>query len=245
MAPVYDDNIFYDQYIQDLSDMINRDKNHPSIIIWSLCNENECLVNDPNAGDVASMFKNVIKRIDNVNLRPVSAAMSGGVGDAMSSVLDIQGMNYNMTGYDPYHKSHPNQPIISSENSVATITRNEYNTNTSLAHQTSYKNVSDYWIQVAKRSFIIGSFGWTGFDYKGESSWPGINSLFGIFDIAGFKKDDYWYYRSVWQQNNETIIYLFPNDWNQWTLGQNVSVWIYSNVQYIDLQLNGKSQRFV
>ena len=70
--------------------------------------------------------------------------------------------------------------------------------------------------------------------------WPDINSHFGIFDIAGFPKDDYWYYRAWWQQGNETVIHIVPDDWTQFTQGQNVSVWIYTNAYYIDLQLNGK-----
>ena len=201
---------------------------------------------DSNGGNVGKMFENIIHRIDNINTRPISAAMNADWGDALSNVLDIQGINYNYNQYDSYHKQHPSQPIISSESCSCTTDRGEYsNDNSTTGHVSAYSScVWSCWQPVVERKFIIGSMDWTGFDYKGEPTpynWPDINSHFGVNDIAGFPKDDYWYYRSWWQQNNETIIHILPDDWNQFTNGEKVKVWIYTNVNYIDLQLNGKS----
>jgi len=234
------------QYLQDQTDMINRDKNHPSIVIWSLCNEGGCMEGSANGGNVGKMFESIIHRIDNVNTRPVSAAMNADWGDALSGVLDIQGINYNYGQYDSYHKNHTEQPIISSESCSCTTDRGEYsNDNSTTGHVSAYSScVWGCWQPVAQRKFIIGSMDWTGFDYKGEPTpynWPCINSHFGVNDIAGFPKDDYWYYRAWWQEGNETIIHIVPDDWTQFTNGQKVSVWIYTNAYYIDLQLNGKS----
>ena len=77
--------------------------------------------------------------------------------------------------------------------------------------------------------------------YNTDHQRPEINSQYGAMDICGFEKDVYWYYRTQYQVGNESIIYVFPDDWNQWKDGSNVNVWIYSNVEYVDLQLNGKS----
>ena len=168
---VWDENRHFannTQYLQDQADMINRDKNHPSIVIWSLCNEGGCMEGDANGGNVGKMFKDVIYRIDNVDTRPVSAAMNSHWGDALSPVLDIQGINYNENQYDPYHKANPNQPIVSSENHIGETARGEYVSNATAGHSSSYDNVSSAWIPVYQRSFVAGVFFWTGFDYKGE-----------------------------------------------------------------------------
>ena len=131
-----------------------------------------------------------------------------------STVLDIQGINYNYGQYDPYHKAHPSQPIISSESCSCTSDRGEYASNATTGHVSAYTScVWGCWQPVAERKFVIGSMDWTGFDYKGEPTpypWPDINSHFGVNDIAGFPKDDYYYYRSWWQQGNETIIHILP-----------------------------------
>eukprot|EP01084_Bolivina_argentea_P265984 451013_1 len=246
---VWDENRHFEnntQYFQDMEDMINRDKNHPSIVIWSLCNEGGCMEGSANGAAVGKMFEAIIHRIDNVNTRPVSAAMNGDWGDSLSGVLDIQGINYHYEQYDPYHSSHPTQPIISSESCSCTTSRGEYsNDNATTGHVSAFTScVWTCWQPVAQRKFVIGSMDWTGFDYKGEPTpynWPDVNSHFGVIDIAGFPKDDYWYYRAWWQQNNETIIHILPDDWNQWVSGQKVETWIYTNVDSVDLQLNGKS----
>merc|ERR1712154_579158 len=151
-----------------------------------------------------------------------------------------------------YHKNNPNQSIISSESCSCITDRNEYVDSSETGHCSAYggcpwNNIpcpDGCWVPISENDYIIGSFDWTGFDYKGEPTpynWPDVNSHFGVSDIAGFPKDDYWYYRAWWQQGNETIIHILPDDWNQWSPNQKVEVWIYTNVDYIDLQLNGKS----
>eukprot|EP01084_Bolivina_argentea_P265989 451018_1 len=233
------------QYLQDQEDMINRDKNHPSIVIWSLCNEGGCMEGSSDGAAVGKMFEAIIRRIDNVIDRPISAAMNADWGDSLSTVLDIQGINYNYGQYDSYHKAHPQQPIISSESCSCTSDRGEYVSSSSTGHVSAYTScVWSCWQPVAQRQFVIGSMDWTGFDYKGEPtpySWPDVNSHFGVTDLAGFPKDDSYYYKSWWLQGNETVIHILPNDWNQWKQGSKVNVWVYGNVAYVDLELNGKS----
>eukprot|EP01084_Bolivina_argentea_P265986 451015_1 len=248
---VWDENRHFEnntQYFQDMEDMINRDKNHPSIVIWSLCNEGGCMENPPDVNSsayIGEIFENIIRKIDNYNTRSISAAMNKQWGDPLSPLLDIQGINYNYDEYDIYHEQYPNQPVISSESCSCITDRGEYANNQTSGHVSAYTDcVWNCWQPVVERKFVAGSFSWTAFDYKGEPypyDWPTINSHFGVLDIAGFKKDDYFYYKSWWEQNNETVIHIVPNDWNQWELNENVNVWIYTNAYYIDLQLNGVS----
>eukprot|EP01084_Bolivina_argentea_P265983 451012_1 len=248
---VWDENRHFEnntQYFQDMEDMINRDKNHPSIVIWSLCNEGGCMENPPDVNSsayIGEIFENIIRKIDNYNTRSISAAMNKQWGDPLSPLLDIQGINYNYDEYDIYHEQYPNQPVISSESCSCITDRGEYANNQTSGHVSAYTDcVWNCWQPVVERKFVAGSFSWTAFDYKGEPypyDWPTINSHFGVLDIAGFKKDDYFYYKSWWEQNNETVIHIVPNDWNQWKQGSKVNVWVYGNVAYVDLELNGKS----
>jgi len=98
------------------------------------------------------------------------------------------------------------------------------------------------WVNAVQSApYIAGGFAWTGFDYKGEPtpySWPDVNSNFGIIDLAGFPKDTFWYYQSWY--TNQTVLHLFPH-WN-WQVGDNVSVWAYSNAYSVDLSVDGNSQ---
>eukprot|EP01084_Bolivina_argentea_P067168 122386_1 len=238
------------QYLHDQRDMILRDRNHPSIVIWSLCNEAGCMEGKPQSGPVGQLFINVIRQNDGYQ-RPISAAFNGGWGDALSPLLDIQGVNYNYPELTNYHKQNPNQAVISSESCSCTTDRGEYHSNSTSGHCSAYVGCpwnndpcpEGCWIPIMQDKFVAGSFDWTGFDYKGEPtpySWPDINSHFGVIDIAGFPKDNYYYYRSAWIQN-ETQIYILPNDWTNWKQNDKILVWVYSNCPKIELLLNNKS----
>jgi len=230
------------QYYDDMRSMILRDRNHPSIVIWSLCNEAGCMEGNTDGQRVANNFNAIIHQYDRT--RPISAAMNGGWGTGISNALDIQGINYNYGQYDTYHTSHPQQPMTGSETASCTCARGIYVTNSTAGHKDVYSADScakTWWTSVAQRSWIEGGFAWTGFDYKGEPSpysWPEINSNFGIVDIAGFEKDTFWYYQAAWL--NTPILHIWPH-WN-WASGQNVNVWAYTNVPSIELFLNGVSQ---
>ena len=128
------------QWKQDQADMILRDRNHPSIIMWSICNEGGCHENgDPELANLTLAFKEIIHTYDGVYTtdpydyewgynRPITAAMNANWGDAMSPLLDIQGFNYNYN-LDQYHKDNPTQGIIESESCSCVTDRNEYETN--------------------------------------------------------------------------------------------------------------------
>ena len=194
------------------------------------------------------------KRINELDgSRPVTAAMNGGHGTAkgFSSVLDVEGFNYFVDQYVPYHKSHPKLPIFASETSSALATRGNYANDKQKGYMSAYDvNAPEWglcaekaWRPVADNPFVAGCFVWTGFDYKGEPTpyaWPCINSHFGILDTCGFPKDTFYYYQSWW--SDRPVLHIFPH-WN-WPgkEGQQIDVWCFSNCRRVELFLNGVSQ---
>jgi len=255
---VWDENRNFadnNQYLQDMADMIRRDRNHPSVVIWSLCNEGGCMEGNTGAYNVALKFINVIKTYDPINTRPVSAAQNADWENngEISTALDIVGINYNTAMYDRYHTDRPTAFLIGSETSSQVTDRWIYENNATAGYVWGYdiqnpgvswgSSAESAWQQVASRQFIEGAFIWTGFDYKGEPTpygWPDINSHFGIIDIAGFPKDVYYYYQVNWPQEKAYRIYLFPH-WN-WASGAHIDTWVFSNAESVELFLNGVSQ---
>ncbi|HLI47321.1 MAG TPA: DUF4982 domain-containing protein, partial [Chthonomonas sp.] len=157
--------------------------------------------------------------------------------------LDVQGINYSYGVYDSFHESHPDFPIIGSEIGSDVSDRGIYANDPEKGYVSAYNNVEGTWKSVATHPFVAGGFVWTGFDYKGEPSpyaWPCVNSHFGLMDLCGFPKDDYYYYKAWWDQEHP-LVHLFPH-WNwQGKEGQPIDVWCYSNCDSVELFLNGKS----
>ncbi len=245
----------------ELKSMIQRDRNHPSIIMWSMCNE-EGIQDSPHARDIFSAMMKVVNANDGT--RPITCAMNGGYFSevGISSVEDLQGINYSPGNYDRFHALHPEMPLYGSETSSEVGTRGVYGPDTFSIDGITYLGdqakgyISAYdlhappwantaeaaWQPIADRPYVAGGFVWTGFDYKGEPTpfgWPDINSNFGVMDECGFPKDTYYYYQSVW--GDHPVVHVFPH-WN-WAgkEGQPVNVWAYSNADSVELLLNGKS----
>ncbi|RYX85067.1 DUF4982 domain-containing protein [bacterium] len=233
----------------ELRNMVKRDRNHPSVIIWSMANE-EGLQSTPEGARIFKAMKVVTDALDGT--RPVSAAMNGGHSpDGFHAVQDIEGLNYGIDSYDWFHNTYPNTPMYGSETASAVATRGEYVDDKEKGYVSNYdqrgggwaNSAQDAWKALAIRPYAAGGFVWTGFDYRGEPTpygWPCINSHFGIMDMCGFPKDPYYYYQAWW--GSKPIVHLFP-DWNAAgkTPGQNVRVWVYGNAPTIELRLNGKS----
>ncbi len=242
--------------LSQLERMIRRDRNHPCVVIWSLGNE-EPSQGTPRGARIVSVMKRLARKLDPT--RPVTMAMNWGWGQGVSSVVDVQGFNYggghlggpNMgKNIDAFHTQFPNQPTVGTESASDYSTRGIYVTDKEKGYVSAYdvnhpsysRTLEDCWKIFATREFVAGSFGWTGFDYRGEPSpyvWPCISSHFGAMDTCGFPKDDYFYYQSVWLP--KPILHLFPH-WN-WAgkEGQEIQVWCYTNLDSVELLLNGKS----
>ena len=244
--------------LDEVVNMVKRDRNHPSIIIWSMCNE-ETHFQGTKLG--AAIFKTMREttRLYDVT-RPISCAMNGGWFEpGLATEEEIVGFNYFPEQYDRYHKEHPNTPLYGSETGSEVLTRgvythaeggdryfgdkakcyvSEYGVRKSGELQIAEKT----WRAIAEREYMAGAFVWTGFDYKGETypyGWPCINSHFGIMDMCGFPKDSYYYYQAAW--SGKPVIHIMPH-WN-WPgqEGQEIEVWVHNNCKRVELFLNGES----
>ena len=226
--------------LTEVADMVRRDRNHPCVIMWSMCNEQPAAGTKEGGRVFAAMRDTVLK---NDPSRPVSSAMnSGWFGDGFTYVEDLMGVNYNTQVYDRFHKEHPQLPMFASETASTTTTRGEYADDHPNARVTSYHMTDPSWSTVAERPFVAGSFVWTGFDYRGEPTpctWPSVTSHFGILDLCGFPKDNYYYYLSWWK--TAPVVHLMPH-WNWPGLeGKDIHVVAFSNCSRVELFLNGKS----
>jgi beta-galactosidase len=235
--------------LSQLERMIRRDRNHPSVVIWSLANEEPEQGNARGARIVATM-KKLQRRLDPT--RVCTTAMNygfGGVG--VSTVVDVQGFNYNDQLIDAYHKDHPKQPIIGTETASALATRGIYANNEQTGHVNADESqkarwgntAEEWWSFYAEREWLAGGFAWTGFDYRGETTpygWPCISSHFGILDTCGFPKDAAFYYKTWW--GVDPVLHLLPH-WNwEGKEGQEIEVRAFSNQDSVELFLNGQSQ---
>lgn len=225
----------------DLAAMIQRDRNHPSIIMWSMCNE-EGLQGTAEGARIFSAMMEVVHRYDRT--RPVTCAMNNGLlKPGIADVEDIIGVNYNIQTYDAIHQRHPGKAMFGSETANNKTARGKYAEDRTNGWASSYNLTERAWLPVVTRPFIAGSFTWTGFDYKGEPNpfgWPDISNNTGLMDVCGFPKDKYYYLEACW--SDKPKVHLMPTCWN-WPgkEGQNIRVLAFSNGDRVELFLNGKS----
>lgn len=262
----YDYHLYFKQWHKrDLEDQVRRDRNHPSVIIWSIGNE------IPQQGDTSALriapeLAAIVHSLDTT--RPLTTAndrpdTSNKI--IKSGAIDLVGYNYHEYSYAKFHDRYPGRKFIATETTSGLETRGYYEMPSDSIrvwpdpHNKPYgnpeHNVSAYdntrppwgsthemtWKVMKKYDFLSGFFIWTGFDYLGEPtpySWPSRSSFFGIVDLAGFPKDVYYMYQADW--TNKPVLHIFPH-WN-WKPGQLVDIWAYyNNADEVELYLNGKS----
>lgn len=239
-----------DEGLSQLERMILRDRNHPSVFIWSIGNEEPEQGTDRGAR-VATTMKRRARQLDPTRL--VTEAMNGSWGKGLSPVVDVQGFNYRYQGIDDYHKQFPNQPTIGTEFGSTVSTRGIYENDTVKGYVSAYdrnyppwaSTAQGWWSYFADRAYLSGGFVWTGFDYRGEPTpynWPCISSHFGILDMCGFPKDLFWYYKAWWGPSSESVLHLFPH-WN-WPGKENqeIEVACFTNCDTVELFVNGVTQ---
>ncbi len=235
--------------LAQLETMIKRYRNSPSIILWSIGNE-ESQMQGQMAEQGAKVGATMVRRCHELDpTRVVSAAVNGDNEKGVSDALDIIGFNYNLRFPDAFHKQHPTKAVYGSETSSAISTRGMYVTDPLRNLVNDYNGVvpwgetaEEWWTFYGTRNWMAGGFAWTGFDYRGEPTpygWPSINSQFGIVDMCGFPKDTFYYYKAWW--GKEPSLHLFPH-WNfAGREGEEIPVWVYSNLEEVELFVNGKS----
>jgi beta-galactosidase len=236
-------------YMAQLAWMVRRDRNHPSVILWSVFNEEPMQGTEAGVEMLRRMAKTVRALDDS---RPVTAAMNGAFFDPVnvSSVVDVTGFNYYQGDYDRFHALNPTKPITSSEDTSAYETRGAFRTDAAAHVQSSYDVEAASWgdthratwKKIADRPFVAGGFVWTGFDYHGEPTpheWPTISSFFGILDLCGFAKTAFDIKRAHWV-DDAPVVSLAPH----WTWpgreGQPVPILVMSNAERVLLRLNGR-----
>jgi len=232
-----------------LEAMIKRYRNSPCVIIWSIGNE-EWQLQNAMAEQGARIAGTMVERVHELDpTRVVSAAVNGDNKKGVSEAFDIVGFNYVLQFPDEFHKNNPTRPIYGSETSSALATRGEYVTSPLRNVVNAYdgkarwgETAEEWWTFYGTREWEAGGFAWTGFDYRGEPTpygWPSVNSQFGIVDMCGFPKDMFYYYKAWWRK--EPALHLFPH-WNfEGREGEEIPVWVYSNLDAVELIVNGKS----
>jgi beta-galactosidase len=229
--------------------MIKRYRNSPSIILWSMGNEEWTMMPQPQG---VRVIDDMIARTHELDpTRLCSAAVNDAFKTAFPEQLDVMGFNYNLKVHDEWHKAHPKTPSVGSETASTVSTRGIYSTDKlrnwvsayDLNHTAWSQLAEEWWKFYAAREWLSGGFAWTGFDYRGEPTpygWPSINSQFGIVDMCGFPKDNFYYYKAWW--GSDPVLHLFPHwNWEQRD-GEPISVWVHSNLDSVEVFLNGKSQ---
>ena len=237
-------------YLAQLEWLVRRDRNHPSVIMWSVFNEEPMQATEQGYEMVRRMAR-AVKNLD--TSRPVTAAMNDGMFTPLnvSQAVDVVGINYQHRSYDPFHAAHPNKPMTSSEDTSGFMTRGVWKTDLTRHEMSSYDTeAADWgltqhasWKEVATRPFVAGTFVWTGFDYHGEPTpfeWPTTSSLFGIMDLCGFAKMAFHLRRAQWEDTLPALA-IAPH----WTWpgreGEPIRVMVLTNAETVELSLNGKS----
>lgn len=236
-----------EEYMKQWKSLILRDRNHPSICMWSIGNEEETLQSTKEGERIALSMMRALRKLDPTRLTTYGAN-NGGTTEGINKVIDIRGFNYNLGGVLPYREARPDQPIMGSEVGSTVTTRGIYKADEQKCYLTDYdenfppwaSTAETWWTMASQYDWFMGGFVWTGFDYRGEPTphgWPNINSHFGVMDVCGFPKNVYWYYRSWW--TDEDFIHIAPH-WNH-KAGDIVKVWVNTNADCVTLYLNGKS----
>jgi beta-galactosidase len=232
-----------------LETMIKRYRNSPSIILWSMGNEEWIMMPQEQGPRVLADMIQRAHELDPTRL--CTAAVNQSFDKHFPEGLDVMGFNYNLKEHDAYHAKHPKQPSVGSETASTVSTRGIYSTDSlrnwvsayDLNHTSWSQLTEEWWKFYAAREWLAGGFAWTGFDYRGEPTpygWPSVNSQFGIVDMCGFPKDNFYYYKAWW--GAEPVLHPFPHwNWDQ-REGEPISVWVHSNLDSVELFLNGKSQ---
>ena len=237
------------EYIDQFKRLLKRDRNHPSVFLWSIGNEEQNIQGNEYGKKIAQTLLSIQKDLDPTRTSTYAADM-GNDFKGVNEVIPIRGFNYREYAIADYHKDHPNQPLLGTEMGSTVTTRGIYEKDEirayvpdqDITHPWWASKAETWWKLAAENKYWLGGFVWTGLDYRGEPTpykWPNINSHFGIMDVCGFPKNIYYYYKSWW--TNEDVLHLSPH-WN-WPdkVGKPIDVWVNSNADEVELFLNGKS----
>ncbi len=238
-----------DYHTGQLARMISRDFNHPSIILWSVGNEEWGVEWDPRGTAIVSELRDITHRLDPSRLMTV--ATSGGPTVVLTP--DVAGYNYIMQNpVDRYRTEYPSRIAFGSEETSGCGTRGVYYDDRENGRMAAHNRTADKdstlnriargWEFYRDRPWLLGLCYWTGFDYRGEPNplkFPATGSEFGLLDYCGFPKDEAYYLKAQW--TDEPVMHILPH----WNLagheGEEVDVWVYTNMDEVELTANGRN----
>lgn len=239
--------------VRQLRDMIERDRNHPSIFIWALGNEEFRVQHLPISGRLMEKMTRLAKELDDT--RPVTYGSN--IGEwytGAGGASEVRGINYvrNGTGdgtwLETYHKEHPQQPVIGTEETSFVASRGGAQTDLGNGLLSSAGDVTMPWGSTPKgfvklfeeKAWLAGGFMWTGFDYRGEPNpfvTTNVSSSFGAIDLCGMEKPPFWYYKAWW--TDEPVLKLTTH-WNH-KEGETVTMYVFTNCEKVTLYVNGSA----
>ncbi|MBQ7574323.1 MAG: DUF4982 domain-containing protein [Clostridia bacterium] len=247
-----------DDDLTQLEFVVRNSRNHPSVILYSIGNEEAQSQTSKQSGRIAKTMVNTVKRLDST--RPVTMALlmwdlkhkkpleSVDMIMGIANEIDVAGFNYHDYRWEEFHNKKPHQPMIATEQDAIHSTRGIMKTDRALCHLAlndtdDVKHLAGVgqWQKTDSTDYVCGTFIWTGFDYYGEPTpyaWPAISSQFGVMDLCGYKKDTYYYYKSWWDNNTDTVHIC-----THWNLDEGTveNVHIFSNCDTVELFVNEKS----
>ena len=233
--------------LSQFRNLVRRDRNRPSVFMWSMGNE-EGQAGTEKGLHIIRAMKEVATAHDGT--RPASIDGFGQEPEGGLKLSDVFSYHYADPGAEAFHKAHPDVPVVGSETVSAVCTRGIYVTDKAKGYVGSYDpyttsgraSAVGWWSFCDAREWLSGGYVWTGFDYRGEPSpngWPNISSQYGVIDTCGFPKDSFYYYQSWW--TSRPVLHLFPH-WNWPGMeGKEIAVWVYSNLDRVELFANGQS----
>ena len=255
-------HLYFEEWAErDIRSMVKRDRNHPSVIMWSIGNEIREQGMAGEGKEIAGFLAKICREEDPT--RPVTAGFNNhtnAISNGLADKVDLVGFNYKPYDYKKKKEENPGYVIYGSETASTVSSRGEYKFPVKEVkspwytdyHVSSYDMEYPRWASTPDtefemqddNDFVLGEFVWTGFDYLGEPTpynegTPAKSSYFGIVDLGGLKKDRFYLYQSKWSET--PVLHLLPH-WN-WSdrVGQNVPVYCYTNYPKAELFVNGKS----
>lgn len=238
-----------EEHTRLLKRMIDRDHNHPCIILWSVGNEEWGIEWKESGTRIAATMREYCHRFDPTRLMTVASSS----GPAILIPADVAGYNYILQNpVEQHRKDYPGRRALGSEETTGCGTRGIYFDAHDKGHMVAHNRkpngpdsllncIERGWKFYDERPYLAGLFYWTGFDYRGEPNpmkFPATGSQFGILDYCGFPKDEAWYLKSWW--TDEPVLHILPH-WNlQGHEGDSIDIWVYSNCDEVELTVNGK-----
>ncbi len=235
--------------VRQLTSLVERDRNHPCVFMWCVGNE-EFIENDRWSARLVKKAQRIVRTLDDT--RPITYAGDNGPNfEGANSVAEVRGINYIRNGgagwVDKYHEEHPHQPMMGTEEASYVVSRGGAKADFGNGLLDCFGDVTMRWGSTPKgwvkffeeRDWLIGSFMWTGFDYRGEPN-PFYNSnnssSFGTIDLCGMEKPPFYYYKAWW--TDEDVLKIAPH-WD-FQEGEEALITVFTNCERVTLYLNGK-----